>query len=470
MLTYKVLEHNNQNYIFDPANLIIFPADEVLLNSLEMYSQDASVVEKLKKSFPELTDEHATTLVEEIDSMVDSGYLQGKSRIKSPELKAVDVPVRGFNVHVSHVCNLGCRYCYGAQGTYGKDDGLMTEEMGKALIDFLFENAPEEKSYKLSFFGGEPLMNRSCIETMIHYLNERSQKEGKKPNYNMTTNGTIIDEELAELFKKNNLYSLFSLDGAGEVQDYLRPFKDGHGSFGAIKKNMELLKESNRGKAFDCRVTLTHHCTDIEKIYFDLLEEGASTVSFALVSTDQPELEITDEDIKVLKEGFKNIVKKELANVKAGGKRLPADLKRHMNTLHYRRVRRNSCYAGRRKLAVSPDGDLYPCHRFVGIEEWNLGNFKGEIDQEKRQMFFDADVENMSKCKDCWAKSFCGGGCYQIWYIKNGSIYEADEQQCDWFKFVVNLAIETYLELTPEERERIGLKKKINQEQEEDQD
>lgn len=346
---------------------------------------------------------------------------------------AVASPVKAMCLHIAHDCNLRCEYCFASTGDYGVGRKRMSLETGKKAIDFLLEKSLDRKNLELDFFGGEPLMNWDVVKDIVIYAREKEKEYGKKFRFTITTNGLLLTDDKIDFINKEMSNVVLSIDGRKEVNDRMRKRVDGTGSYDKITEAFKKLVEKRGDKEYYVRGTYTKYNLDFSDDVLHLYELGFDQISVEPVMAD-PKMPyaITQSDLpKIFKEY--EILADKLQKVYEQGK--------FVNFFHFmldldqgpcaiKRLR--GCGCGNEYVAITPDGDIYPCHQFVGIEDFKMGNLdEGTFNEEMKSYFAGSHVYSKPECKKCWAKFYCSGGCNANNYIYEGDIHNAHKLSCE---------------------------------------
>ena len=351
--------------------------------------------------------------------------------------------VKALCLHVAHTCNLNCSYCFDSQGKYSGDRALMSFEVGKRALDFLIENSAGRTNLEVDFFGGEPLMNWDVVKQLVEYARTQEKQHNKNFRFTLTTNGMLIDDDVIDFANREMSNVVLSLDGRKEIHDRLRVDYSGKGSYDTIVPKFLKLVESRDGKNYYMRGTFTHANPDFTNDVFHMADLGFTELSMepVVASQDDPAA-LTPEDIEVVKEQYEILAKEMLRREKAGR---PITFYHYMLDLEsgpciYKRI--SGCGSGTEYMAVTPWGDLYPCHQFVGEEAYKLGDiWNGVTNEGLREEFRNCNAYSRPECQDCWAKLFCSGGCSANAYHASGSIRGIYEPGCELFKKRIECAI-----------------------------
>jgi len=351
--------------------------------------------------------------------------------------------VKALCLHVAHTCNLNCSYCFASQGKYQGERAVMSLEVGKRALDFLIENSKGRRNLEVDFFGGEPLMNFEVVKDLVTYAREREKETGKNFRFTLTTNGVLIDDDVIDFANREMSNVVLSLDGRKEVHDRFRVDFKGNGSWEKIVPKFQKLVKARNNKAYYMRGTFTHHNPDFVNDIKEMLDLGFTELSMEPVvcAPDDPSA-LTEEDLPVVLEQYEKLAELMMERRKSGA---PFTFYHYMIDLKggpciYKRV--SGCGSGTEYMAVTPWGDLYPCHQFVGDEKFLLGNiWDGVKNKAIQKEFFDCNVYTRKECKDCWAKLYCSGGCAANAYHATGSVNGVYEYGCKLFRKRMECAI-----------------------------
>ncbi len=388
------------------------------------------VVTKLSKAYDEKEIEEC---YQEIVELYNDKILFSEDDYEKYAKFAVASPVKAMCLHIAHDCNLRCEYCFASTGDYGVGRKRMSLETGKKAIDFLLEKSLDRKNLELDFFGGEPLMNWDVVKEIVIYAREKEKEYGKKFRFTITTNGLLLTDDKIDFINKEMSNVVLSIDGRKEVNDRMRKRVDGTGSYDKITDSFKKLVEKRGDKEYYVRGTYTKYNLDFSNDVMHLYELGFDQISVEPVMAD-PEMPyaITKSDLpKIFKEY--EILADKLQKVYEQGK--------FVNFFHFmldldqgpcaiKRLR--GCGCGNEYVAITPDGDIYPCHQFVGIEDFKMGNLdEGTFNEEMKSYFAGSHVYSKPECKKCWAKFYCSGGCNANNYIYEGDIHNAHKLSCE---------------------------------------
>ncbi len=439
------------NIVLDIYSGSVHVVDEVAYDIITMYEQQAPeqiISEILEKygSRDDVTREEIEACLGQIEELKKAGKLFAKdtfsSMADSLKRKTAGV-VKALCLHVAHTCNLNCAYCFASQGKYQGERALMSEEVGKRALDFLIENSGDRTNLEVDFFGGEPLMNFDVVKKLVAYARLREKESGKRFRFTLTTNGVLIDEDVIAFANREMSNVVLSLDGRKEIHDRYRVDHAGRGSWETIVPKFQKLVKERGGKNYYMRGTFTHANPDFLKDIRQMLDLGFTELSMEPVvcAADDPSA-LTDEDLPIVLEQYEKLAELMLERRRAGD---PFTFYHYMIDLKggpciYKRV--SGCGSGTEYMAVTPWGDLYPCHQFVGEEAFKLGNvWDGVTNTDVQHEFFACNVYSRPECNDCWAKLYCSGGCAANAYHATGSVTGVYQYGCELFRKRMECAI-----------------------------
>ncbi|MDE5619025.1 MAG: thioether cross-link-forming SCIFF peptide maturase [Ruminococcus sp.] len=355
---------------------------------------------------------------------------------------SVASPVKAMCLNIAHDCNLRCKYCFASTGDFGKGRKLMSFETGKHAIDFLLEKSGDRQNLELDFFGGEPLMNFDVVKQIVNYARSREAEFNKKFRFTITTNGLLLDDDKIDFINREMSNVVLSIDGRKEVNDFMRVRVDGTGCYDKILPAFKKLVDGRGDKEYYVRGTFTNHNLDFADDVFALYDAGFDQISIEPVVGDSDEYALTEKDLLDVFNEYERLAKRIIENEKNGKK---------FNFFHFmidldqgpcaiKRLR--GCGCGNDYVAITPDGDIFPCHQFVGIDEYKMGNIdEGTFNMEMKQDFAKAHVYTKPECKKCWAKFYCSGGCNANNYQYMGDIRTAHKLSCQLEKKRLECAI-----------------------------
>ena len=439
------------NIVLDICSGSAHVVDDIAYDIIEIFEKQtrdeviSSVFEKYKNK-DGVTLEDISALYDEVLGLKNSGALFTPDTYEpmADKLKAkTSGVIKALCLHVAHTCNLNCSYCFASQGKYHGERALMSLEVGKRALDFLIENSGSRHNLEVDFFGGEPLMNFEMLKDLVAYAREIEKKHNKNFRFTLTTNGVLIDDDVIDFANREMSNVVLSLDGRKEVHDRYRVDYAGNGSWDRIVPKFQRLVNARGHKDYYMRGTFTHANPDFLKDIEKMLELGFNELSMEpVVCAKGDKEELTDADFPILCEQYEKLA--ELM-IKRRGEGKPFTFYHYMIDLQhgpciYKRI--SGCGSGTEYMAVTPWGDLYPCHQFVGDEAYKLGDiYNGVTNLEKQKEFADCNVYARSECKDCWAKLYCSGGCAANAYHATGSVRGVYKYGCELFKKRMECAI-----------------------------
>ena len=351
--------------------------------------------------------------------------------------------IKAMCLHVAHTCNLNCSYCFASQGKYHGERALMSYEVGKQAFDFLIAHSGTRRNLEVDFFGGEPLMNWEVVKQLVAYAREQEKIHNKHFRFTLTTNGMLVDEDVIDFCNREMHNVVLSLDGRKEIHDRLRVDYAGKGSYDRIVPKFQEFVKKRGDKEYYMRGTFTHANPDFTKDVFHMADLGFDRLSMEPVvcAPDDPAA-LTEEDIQVVLKEYEILACEMLKRKKEGQ---PFTFYHYMLDLTggpciYKRL--SGCGSGTEYVAVTPWGDLYPCHQFVGEEKYKLGDiWQGVTNEAVRSEFRSCNAYSRPECRDCWARLYCSGGCAANAYHATGSISGIYRQGCELFKKRIECAI-----------------------------
>ena len=434
------------NIVLDVFSGSIHMTDPVAFDMIRWYeTEPAEAVMAKAMEVHKITREDAEECIADIDKLKEEGklYVPDKYAHLAKDYRKKRFSIKALCLHVAHTCNLNCSYCFASQGKYHGERALMSLETGKRAIDFLIENSGYHKNLDIDFFGGEPLMNWDVCKELVKYGREQEKIHGKNIRFTLTTNGVLLNDEVTEFCNKEMHNVVLSLDGRKEVNDRFRVDMAGNGSYDRIVPNFQKFVEKRGSKSYYMRGTFTHHNTDFVNDIKHMLDLGFTELSMEPVVTDPSSPSaLTEEDLPVLFEQYEELARLMVERYNEGK---PFTFYHYMLDLTcgpciYKRVA--GCGSGTEYLAVTPWGDLYPCHQFVGDPNYKMGDiYTGVTATETRDKFASCNAYSRPECNDCWAKLYCSGGCAANSYHATGDIQGVYEYGCKLFKKRIECAI-----------------------------
>ncbi len=439
------------NIVLDIYSGSIHVVDEVAYDIIEAYEHTPreELIERILTKYADrddVTREEVDACIEQIEELKTAGKLFAPDTFSemAGKLKTVSAGVvKALCLHVAHTCNLNCAYCFASQGKYHGDRAIMSLDVGKRALDFLIENSAGRTNLEVDFFGGEPLMNFDMIKELVAYARVREKEAGKNFRFTLTTNGVLVDDDVIEFSNREMSNVVLSLDGRKEIHDRYRVDHQGRGSWETIVPKFQKFVRERGDKGYYMRGTFTHANPDFLKDIEEMLSLGFRELSMEPVvcAPDDPSA-LTTEDLPVVMEQYEKLAELMLEKHKEGK---PFTFYHYMIDLKggpciYKRL--SGCGSGTEYMAVTPWGDLYPCHQFVGEEQFKLGNiWDGVTNKTMQDEFAACNVYTRKECHDCWAKLYCSGGCAANAYHATGSVNGVYEYGCELFRKRMECAI-----------------------------
>lgn len=425
-------------FIFDGTRIVldvhsgaVHEVDELAWELLEKYEQvtEAELIEGTRGRYDPV--EVGETL-EEIKELEQSGLLFSPDPYRGQYSPRKEIVTKALCLHLAHSCNLGCRYCFAGQGRFGGDEQLMLLETGRAAIDFLIERSAGRKHLEIDFFGGEPLLNFEVLKELVYYGAQRAGERDKVFKFTVTTNALILNRKISHFLNDHDISVVLSLDGRQEVHDRMRPFPGGAGSYEIVSARIKSFVDSRQNEDYIIRGTYTRHNLDFCNDVLHMADLGFKHLSVEpVVAPEEAPYAIRREDLPMIFSQYEELTRELLRRREAGE---PLDFYHFNIDLEggpCLQKRLTGCGAGHEYLAVAPNGDLYPCHQFVGRSEYLMGNvFNGRVRPDLVDAFRRAHIYNKEGCAGCWAKFYCSGGCHANAEAANGSIYKPHELGC----------------------------------------
>ena len=436
------------NIVLDVYSGSVHLVDEVAYDIIEMYESHSreEITAEITNKYSDITEQDVIDCCDDIESLKSQGKLFTPDSFKNMagDLKKKSAGViKALCLHVAHTCNLNCAYCFASQGKYHGDRAIMSLETAKRALDFLVENSAGRTNLEVDFFGGEPLMNFDMIKQLVAYAREIEKPAGKNFRFTLTTNGVLVDDDVIDFANREMSNVVLSLDGRKEIHDRYRVDFAGNGSWEKIVPKFQRFVEMRGNKNYYMRGTFTHANPDFLNDIKEMLSLGFTELSMEPVvcAEDDPSA-LTYEDLPIVLKQYEELAELMLKKHREGK---PFSFYHYMLDLKsgpciYKRI--SGCGSGTEYMAVTPWGDLYPCHQFVGEEKFKLGNIWTGVDNTDIQDEFAAcNVYTRPECKDCWAKLYCSGGCAANAYHATGSVNGVYKYGCELFRKRMECAI-----------------------------
>lgn len=465
-------KNNGYNIVLDVNSGMVHVVDDLAYDIIEKYNDiyktdqnptdtdKAGIMEEIltkyhneeyKELFDGKTDQEEAVKAAVLDCFSDIDELISQEALFTEDIyeqyitdfKSRQTVVKALCLHIAHDCNLACRYCFAEEGEYQGKRALMTYEVGKQALDFLIQNSGNRRNLEVDFFGGEPLMNFEVVKQLVAYGREQEKLHNKKFRFTLTTNGILLNDDIIEFANQEMANVVLSIDGRKDVNDFMRPSRNGKGSYDLILPKFIKVAESRNQTNYYVRGTFTHHNLDFSEDVKHLAELGFKQISVEpVVAKEDESYAIKKEDLPEIFEEYDKLARYMIEKKKEG---------KGFNFFHFMidlsggpcvAKRLSGCGSGTEYLAVTPWGDLYPCHQFVGEEEFLMGNvFEGVKKTELRDEFKCCNVYAKEKCRNCFAKYYCSGGCAANSYKFHGTINDAYDIGCEMQKKRVECAI-----------------------------
>lgn len=420
-----VFKYKDYNYIYDSGSGSLHECDG------KTYAYLAHMLGQTKQA-PDLTKEELNEIEGDIAALKEQGLLFGQETAARPPKSN---EVKALCIHICHDCNLRCRYCFADEGAYHSAREFMSEETAKKAIDFLIENSGNRKVLEVDFFGGEPLMCLDTIKNVVYYAKEKAAARGKKFLFTTTTNALLLNEEAIEFFNAEMENVVLSLDGRKQVHDAIRKTVNGKGSYDFVINNIKNFVKSRGDKHYYVRGTFTAKNLDFSKDVLFLADNGFDSISMEPVVTDIDDLAIMEEHLPEILEEYERLCDEYLERYARG---------EGFNFFHFNvdleggpclSKRVSACGAGNEYFSVAPNGDIYPCHQFVGDEKFKMGNVNGgALNADIRSTFAENCLFTREKCDKCFAKYICSGGCSANNYHFEGDMNKPYGVTCEMMK------------------------------------
>lgn len=450
-------QNNGYNIVLDVVSGAVHVVDELCYDVIAALSGGAKEPTAAGLRKPEVLEELVQKLggryggddikdaLADVTELTEAGQLFVEDTYESmiDEVKKRKTVVKALCLHIAHDCNLACRYCFAEEGEYHGRRALMSFEVGKKALDFLIANSGSRRNLEVDFFGGEPLMNWQVVKDLVAYGRQQEKLYDKHFRFTVTTNGVLLNDEIQEFINQEMDNVVLSLDGRREVNDHMRPFRNGKGSYDLIVPKFQKLADSRNQEKYYIRGTFTRENLDFSEDILHFADLGFTQMSIEPVVGDASDpYAIREEDLPKIMEEYDKLARVMIQREKEG---------KGFQFFHFMidldggpcvAKRLSGCGSGTEYLAVTPWGDLYPCHQFVGQEEFLMGNVEdGIIKPEIADDFRSCNVYSKEKCRDCFAKFYCSGGCMANAYHFHGTIHDTYDIGCEMQRKRVECAI-----------------------------
>ena len=436
------------NIVLDICSCAVHVVDEVAYDIIALFEDHTreAVLAAMGEKYPALSADELAECYDQVAGLRDAGKLFTPDTFESMagQLKQkTSGVVKALCLHIAHTCNLNCSYCFASQGKYHGERAVMSFEVGKRALDFLIEHSGTRRNLEVDFFGGEPLMNFQVVKDLVAYARSIEKEKGKNFRFTLTTNGVLVDDEVIEWANRECSNVVLSLDGRKEIHDRFRVDYAGNGSWEKIVPKFQKFVEAREGRNYYMRGTFTHANPDFLADIRQMLELGFTELSMEpVVCAAGDPSELTGEDLAVVMEQYEELAQLMLERDREGR---PFTFYHYMIDLTggpciYKRI--SGCGSGTEYMAVTPWGDLYPCHQFVGEERFKLGDiWTGVTNTEVQAEFAACNVYAHPECRDCWARLYCSGGCAANAWHATGSVTGVYETGCKLFRKRMECAI-----------------------------
>lgn len=444
---------NGYNIVMDVNSGSIHVVDDIVYDMIpliekaggEIGDREALLARMRKEGNFSCTEEELAEAVDEVLELAESGQLFAPDIYENYvyDFKKRQTVVKALCLHIAHDCNLACRYCFAEEGEYHGRRALMSLEVGKKALDFLVANSGNRVNLEVDFFGGEPLLNWQVVKELVEYGRSLEEPHNKKFRFTLTTNGVLLNDEILEFANREMANIVLSIDGRKEIHDKMRPFRGGQGSYDLIVPKFQKVAESRGQNRYYVRGTFTRNNLDFSRDVLHLADLGFQQISVEpVVAGPEDDYAITEADLPKLREEYDALAAEMLRRRREG---------KGFNFFHFMidleggpcvAKRLSGCGSGTEYLAVTPWGDLYPCHQFVGNEKFLMGNVEeGVLRTDIRDEFKGCNVYAKEKCRKCFAKFYCSGGCAANAYNFHGNINDAYDVGCELERKRVECAV-----------------------------
>lgn len=441
------------NIVLDVNSGAIHVVDDVVYDILEIYEKykKDEIVDILKNRYDK---EIILEAIDEIEKLIEEKMLFTediyKDMVSDKNEKSF---IKALCLNIAHDCNLRCKYCFASEGKYNGKRELMSSETGKRAIDFVIENSGPRHNIEVDLFGGEPLMNFDAVKEIVKYARGREKECNKNIRFTITTNATLLNDEIMKFIDDEMGNVVLSIDGRKEINDKIRVRYDGTGSFDAIMPKIKKMVEMRQdGKQYYVRGTFTRNNLDFYNDVMAMADEGFKEISIEpVVLPDEHPLSIQREHLDTIFEQYDKLTDEIIKRKKEGRgfKFYHFNIDVNGGPCVYKRI--SGCGAGHEYVAVTPEGDIYPCHQFVGNDNFKMGNvYEKGLNQEIANNFKNGNIYSKPKCMDCWARFYCSGGCQANNYNFSGDIHEPYSLGCEIMKKRVECAIAIKIKLMEE--------------------
>lgn len=433
------------NIVLDTYSGSVHAVDDITYEIISLYEDHAKEDIKNKLTTYNLTDDQFGEAYKEVCDLVNEGMLFTSDNFADLSIDVISRPtnVKAICLNVAHTCNLSCEYCFAKGGKYHGPDAIMTTETAKKAIDFLIENSGNHYNLDVDFFGGEPLMNWDVVKETVDYARNLEEKYNKHFNFTLTTNGMLLDDDKIEYLNENMKNVVLSLDGRREIHDEFRKTIGGKGSFDTVVPKFQNFVSKRGDKEYYMRGTYTANNLDFTKDVKTYLDLGFKRTSLEpVVGNSKSDYALKEEDLPVLFEEYEKLADMMIDAIDNNNKFIFYHYMIDLENGPCAHKRISGCGSGTEYMAITPSGELYPCHQFVGNDDFIIGDInQGIIRDDIIEDFKKCNCYSKEECKSCWANMYCSGGCAANNYNANGDINETHDYSCKLFKKRIEMAI-----------------------------
>ena len=442
-------EQGGDYILLDVNSAAVHLIDKMTYDLLDVFdgTNDEEAVRAFSGTYPET---EIREVLSELHELIDSHQLFAPD-IDVPPTFAAEGVVKSMCLMVAHDCNLRCGYCFAGTGEYGGKRELMSNEVGEAAVEYIIAHSKGRKHCEIDFFGGEPLVNLPVVKHVTEYVRRREKETGKNFKLTLTTNGLLLGEDVRNWLNENRVSLVLSLDGRKEVHDRMRPDAGGNGTYDRVLENFRAMVDSRDGKDYYLRGTYTKYNLDFTEDVLSMADKGFDVLSVEPVVAKDAPYAIEEADLPRVFEEYDRLTEAYLERHREGNGFFFLHFNMDLSGGPCVAKRLSGCGAGHEYYAVAANGDLYPCHQFVGRAGYRLGSvFEGVTNKEFPKYFRESHVLNKPKCKECWARFFCSGGCHANAELFHGNIRKPYEVGCAIQKKRLECAIRVQAELALE--------------------
>ncbi|MFT8318747.1 MAG: thioether cross-link-forming SCIFF peptide maturase [Sporolactobacillus sp.] len=438
---------NGFNIVLDTYSGAVHVVDDLAYDAIALYEKTAAddIVRQLRSKYPEASEADVRDTLQDIEQLKAEEHLFSEDSYQdlSFNLKKRKTYVKALCLNVAHTCNLSCEYCFASQGKYHGDRAIMSFEVGKRAIDFLLENSGFHRNLDVDFFGGEPLMDWKVVKQLVAYCHSKEKECNKNFRFTLTTNGMLLKDDVIDYLNKEMHNVVLSLDGRKEVHDRLRKTITGKGSYDYVVPKFQNFVKKRGDQEYYVRGTFTHNNVDFTNDLFHMADLGFDRLSMEPVICDPKEpYALKEEDLPEIYNQYEILAKEMLRREENGHGFIFYHYMLDLTEGPCIHKRISGCGSGTEYMAVTPWGELFPCHQFVGDQAFSMGNiWDGITKPELQDQFKEVNCYSKPECKDCWAKLYCSGGCPANSLHATGSLKGNFQFSCDIFRKRIECAM-----------------------------